>query len=212
MGALEGDRRGDVGRQEVRAERRWRTWLGRALQGRGKAVAAGLHAAQGAGRAADRRISGAAAEVAFGRRIIELAGVEAGKQAHDESRRAVSTLRSRSLDEGALDRVQVGALGQMFDSDDLAPAQSTHRQQAAVDRPIVAPAIGVRFDHGHRAGPAIPVGAAFLGAGQGMPLEPAQQRLGGRAVGQGDAGAIEPERDFVVHPGNVAQCAAAVHA
>ena len=212
MVALEGESRGDVGRQEISPERSCRPLLGRALQDVGKAVATGFHAGQGVGRAADRRIAGAAAQVAFCRRIVEFAGVEAGKQAHDEPRRAVSALRTRSVDEGALDRMQVGAVGQMLDRDDLAPAQRAERQQAAVDRPVVAPAVGIRFDHGHRAGPAIPVGAAFLGAGQGVPLEPAQQRLGGRAVGQGDAGAIEPERDFVVHDRNVAHDASAVHA
>ena len=160
---------------------------------------------QRAGRGADRRIAGAAAQVAFGGVVVELAVGMADEQAHDEARRAVAALRATRVDQRLLHGMQARAVGQPLHRHHLAPGQHAHRQQAAVDRAVTRGAGGIALDQRHRAGTAIAVGAALLGAVQVLALQPAQQRFGGLGASQRDVRTVEAECRARGHATRVAQ-------
>ena len=157
----------------------------------GKSIRTEIQRRQFRRRTTDRRVAGAATEVALGGVVIQFAAVAAREQAHHEARRAVAALRTGMIDQRLLRRMQHLAIRQRFHGEDLAPHYRAHRQQAAVHRTVVRAAIGVGLDHCDRAGAAVAVAAAFLGAVQALPLQPAQQGLGGIAAGELNAASVQ---------------------
>ena len=76
---------------------------------------------------------------------------------HDLSGRAVPALEGVSIDEGGLQRVQFIALGQAFDSRDLASFDESCKRKAGLHALAI---------HEHRAGATLTKTTAFLRAGQ----------------------------------------------
>ena len=88
------------------------------------------------------------------------AGRHLAEHAHrraELARRAVAALERVVLDERLLQRVQIVPVGQTFDGDDLGPLERDGQRQARV---------GAAAVDQHRAGTALAVRAAVLGAGQ----------------------------------------------
>ena len=88
------------------------------------------------------------------------AGLDLGEHADrraDLARRAVAALEAVVLDERRLQRVQVVRRAQPLDGDDLVALVHDRERQAGVDAPAVDQ---------HRAGAALAVVAALLGAGE----------------------------------------------
>ena len=160
-----------------------------ALAGEAVRLAAGdLHHAAGSGD--DGGIAGAAAEIAgqrvvdallgeLGGAVVGLALLEEGEERHDEAGRAEAALRAVAVDHGPLHRVQAAVLAlQVLDREELAAVELAHELDAGVDgtvadRPVLEPA------HGHRAGAAVALRTAFLGAGAALvQTQPVQHRHG----------------------------------
>jgi len=190
MSGLQRQRRLQAHRTEELAERRARGR--RARRGERTCEAfAGIGHRQRLRGGADRRVAGAAAQVAGDRVVAGRAFVRGAEQAHDETRRAVAALRARMVDQRLLHRVQRRAVGERLDGRDLAPRQQPDGQQAAVDGAVVRAPLRVGLDQRHRACAAIAVAATFLGAVRAVPLQPAQQRLCGIRAAEFDAAAVE---------------------
>jgi hypothetical protein len=103
------------------------------------------------------------------------AGLDLAQHRHrraDLAGRAVAALVAVVLDEGGLHRVQVVGRAQALDGGDLVAVVHDGQAQAAVDPPAV--------DH-DRAGPALAVVAALLGAGQ-LPVLAQGVQQGGAVV------------------------------
>ena len=93
---------------------------------------------------------------------------------NDLAGRAVAALEAVVLEERRLHRVQLVAFGQPFDRGDLAALVHHGERQAGVDAPAVDQ---------HRAGAALAVVAALLGAGEAEVLaQRVEQRVRGSSV------------------------------
>ncbi|MNO59771.1 hypothetical protein D3C76_503670 [compost metagenome] len=125
----------------------------------------------------DRPVAGAATQVA-GQRLmgfgLALLGISAagvllqGEQRHDEAGGAETALRAVAVDHGLLHAVQLAAVLEVVDADELLAVQRGNESQAGVEGAI-ADALGAfradqLADH-HGAGAAVAGGAALLGAG-----------------------------------------------
>ena len=97
--------------------------------------------------------------------------VEHADRRADLARRAVAALVAVVLDEGGLHRMQLVRRAQAFDGGDLGALVHHRQRQAGVDAPAV---------DDHRAGAALAVVAALLGAGQVQVLA---QRVEQRGAG-----------------------------
>ena len=96
--------------------------------------------------------------------------------AADEARRAVAALRPAADGHLALDRVQGVGTAETLGGDDLLAVERGGRHEAGVDRrPLGARALGGAGHH-DRAGAALTLGAALLGAGQAVGAEPVERR------------------------------------
>ena len=130
----------------------------------------------GLGRADDRGVAGAAAQVARQRVVVVCPAVQVGRgHGHDKPRRAEPALAAVVVHHGRLHGVKraVGG-GDPFHGAHGLTLQLWQEQDAGVQGPR---ALCVR-DH-HAAGPAVAFVAAFLGAGQPAGVaQPVQQGLG----------------------------------
>ena len=149
--------------------------LGDQRIGGGRACAARLRGGD------DRLVAGAAAEVALQRRPrsrprrVRVAHPERVER-HHEARRAEAALAAVAVDHGRLHRVQGAVAGEVLDGDDVAEVDRGEQPDAGIHRLVDQPVAGPPADQ-HRAGAAVALGAALLGAAQ--PLRPA---AGGRAA------------------------------
>ena len=148
----------------------------------------------------DRTVAGAAAQIA-GDQVLhrcpvrDRAGQPARMQLHDEARRAEAALAAVTLDHRGLHRMRPVA-SDMLHGLDRAPVHCRQKLDAGVHRAAMQAAGPVGFGQKHRAGTAIALGAAFLGAGQ--PLGAAQifqQRRRRRDALDGAFLAVEDEAD-----------------
>ena len=161
-------------------------------------IAVGRFAPAGIERSIDNRtVAGAAAQVA-GQPVVHLAPVRLagpvvveGEQRHHEARRAEAALGAMVPHHRGLNRVQAAfAFREIIDGDDLLAVDLAHELNAAVDG-LVANLIAVERAQRHRAGAAITLGTAFLGAGGAFP-EPqvVEQRVAGRDIAELDDPAL----------------------
>jgi hypothetical protein len=100
------------------------------------------------------------------------------------------------LDHGALYRVQPAAVErrQVLDSDDLAAVHCAQGQDAARHRAVAQAALRIEIGKRDRAGAAIALGAAFLGAGEAARFsQPREQRARRVLRGERDALAVQDE-------------------
>ncbi len=131
------------------------------------------HAAHDLGGAHDRRIAGAAAEVAL-QGLLDLPAVGLfGRQPeaierHDEARRAEAALRAVLVDQRLLYRMQRPCRGQVLDGYHMGGVERADEADAGIDRLIDDLAAGQPADE-HGAGTAIAFRAAFLGSRQALP-------------------------------------------
>ena len=186
----------------------------------GPGLAARLHR-----RVDDGAVAGAAAEVA-GQRVVHRLGVDPLAapaqriEGHDEARRAVAALGAVAVGHGRLHRVQAVAARQPLHGQHVGAVEVRQGQETGIDRPegpaVLVPvpgaggAIGPGGQH-HRAGAAIPFGAAFLGAGEARMLaDIVQRRDVGRHVPDDVAPAVEMELQR--HPGEPRRGAGAASA
>ena len=155
----------------------------------------------------DRLIAGAAAEVALQRRF-DGAGIGARVfhpqpvKRHHKARGAKAALAAVMFDHRRLHRMQpaIGA-AQMLDRDDMAAMARGKEADAGVHRLIAQPAVMQASDQ-HRAGAAVALGAAFLGAGQAaVQAQEVQQRIAGADLVQADRGVVQKKAQFLAHRG-----------
>ena len=129
-----------------------------------------------------------------------LPAMEEGEERHDEARRAEAALRAVGLDQRLLDGVEIAvAVRQVLDGDQLLAVERRHELDAGIDRAIAEP-VAVELAEHHRAGAAIALGAALLGAA--APLDPAQiLEHGHRRIDRAELAepAAEQEPDAVAH-------------
>ena len=162
---------------------------GRDSAGRGRRVARGID---------DRPVAGAAAEIA-GQRVVDglvlglLAALLERIQRHHDPRRAEPALARIRLDHRFLERVEPAILRQPLDCDQRLAGELRHRHQAAIDR-LVAHARAVRDAEHHRAGAAIALGAALLGAGE-SPFGPQPVEHGRRRRHAADLAGLSVEQN-----------------
>ena len=104
----------------------------------------------------------------------------------DHSRRADAALRSAVRDERFLHRVQLPAVRNAFDRRQRRALHLQDRRQAAVDQLAVEE---------HRARAALPLAAAFLGAGQVQLLAQHVEQPRHRVGLDADGLAVDGERD-----------------
>ena len=97
------------------------------------------------------------------------------RHAHHEAGRAVAALRAAAHRHLVLDGMQRAGPPDAFGGHDLLPLQRAHQYQAGIHR--VQPRAAPRLLSGdqHRAGPAFPLGAAFLAARHALGTQPVQQ-------------------------------------
>ena len=158
----------------------------------------------GARRFHDGLIAGAAAEIALQSGLdLQHRGVGPFHpqpiQRHDETRRAEAALAAVMIDHGLLDRVQLALPGQMFDGHDMTTVTGGEEADAGIHR-LIAQDAPMQPPGQHRAGPAVTLGAAFLGAGQvARQAQEIQQRVVGRNLGQADFGIVQKKADRAGH-------------
>ena len=143
----------------------------------------------------DADVRPAAAQVAFHALDDLLPGglgiaIQEAVGAEDHARRAESALEGIVLDEGLLKRMQVAVLGQSFDGDDLSSIGVSHRIETRSHGPVV---------HQDRAGPALGLAAAELGARQTQVGAQDPQERAPSVRGHADRFAIEFEGDCLCH-------------
>ena len=120
------------------------------------------------------------------------------EQRHDEARRAEAALRAVGLDHGLLHRVQA-TIGEVINGDHLGTVGLAGEQDAGIDRRIGDAAIDAAAQH-HRAGAAIALGAAFLGAERALLQAQIVEQGQGRAEAAEPHLAPTPQKpDFVTH-------------
>ena len=119
----------------------------------------------------NRAIASAAAQVP-GQRIIDRPAIIFAAiqphliQAHDKARRAEPALRSMGLNHRLLHRVQAAIFRfQMLHGQKLLAIKGRDKLNAGIHRAIGHFAITIGFAKNHGAGPTIPLGTAFFGAG-----------------------------------------------
>ncbi len=129
----------------------------------------------------DRRVAGAAAEIA-GQRIVDrlfagcvAAGLAEREQRHHETGRAEAALRAMMIDHRGLHGMQGPiVVFQMLDSEKLAAVEGADRLDAGIDGAVDQPAV-LRPHHHHGARAAIALVAALLGSdmalGEPQPIE-----------------------------------------
>jgi hypothetical protein len=150
----------------------------------------------------DRRIAGAAAEIALKRgfhlRLGRLGHLHPERiERHDETGRAKTALAAVMIDHRLLHRVQPAvAPGKMLDRDHMAAIDRGQKPDAGIDRAI-AEALGPKPPDQHGAGPAIALGAALLGAGEALiEAQEIEQGLVRSNLGQRDVAPVENETDI----------------
>ena len=155
------------------------------------------------GRAHDRLIAGAAAEIAL-QRLLDGRDRRLGRahpqriERHHEARRAEAALRAVEVDHRLLHRMQLaGFAAQMLDRHDMAAVERAEEADAGVDALIDELAAGELADQ-HGAGAAIALRAAFLGAAQ-RTAQPqiVEQRLVRADVGSATSSPLRMKRSSV---------------
>jgi hypothetical protein len=130
---------------------------------------------RGLSRTQDRRVAGAAAQVAGKLRLSwPVSPLRcAVAMADDEAGRAEAALRPVMLDHGLLHRVQLAiGTGEAFDRAQRAAVELRQEEDAGVQRTAA-----LRVGHHHGAGTAVAFVAALLGAGQAAAIaQPVEQR------------------------------------
>jgi hypothetical protein len=137
--------------------------------------------------------------------------VKQGEQRHYESRRAEAALRAVKVDQGLLDRMQAAVTRKILDGDEIRAIGLASQHDAGVDRVIDEPptlpslacgggkAGGAAAQH-HRARPAIPLSATFLGSGRAfMKAKIIQKREVWCDAAQMDHRAATQEMDMATH-------------
>ena len=149
--------------------------------------------------------------------------MEQGEQRHHETWRAEAALRAMKIDQRLLDGMQAAIMGQILNGDEIGAVGLAGQHDARVDRvidktptppspasgggkiDIPSPACGGGKGGGaapkhHRAGPAIPLGATFLGPGRAfMKTKIIQQREVRCDAAQSDHRAATQEMDMATH-------------
>ena len=158
----------------------------------------------------DRFIARAAAEVAL-QRLLDLGLARFRRfhpqriKRHHDARRAKPALTAMEIDHRTLDRVQRAIRArQMLDGDDMTAVQRGEEPDAGVDGLVDQRPVGQASDQ-HGAGPAIALGAAFLGSCQAA-VQPQEIQQGVRRADGGKAHvfAIQNKRDVAtrLHKGS----------
>ncbi len=120
------------------------------------------------------------------------------EQRHDEAGRAEAALRAVALDHGLLHRVQA-AIGEVINDDHVGAVGLTGEQDAGIDRRIGDAAIDAAAQH-HRAGAAIALGAALLGAERALMQAQIVEQGQGRTEAAEPHLAPTPQKpDFLTH-------------
>ena len=133
------------------------------------------HAAHDLGGPHDRRIAGAAAEIAL-QRLLDLVLRRPRRrqpeavERHDEARRAEAALRAVLVDERLLHGMQRAGQSQVLHRHDVGRVERSDEADAGIDGLVAEIAVDEPPDE-HRAGAAVALRAAFLRAGQAL-LEP----------------------------------------
>src|SRR5690606_20044915 len=152
--------------------------------------------------AQDCFIAGAAAEIAL-KRLLDL---RVGRfrithperiERHHETRSAEAALRAVEINHGLLDGVQFAVVStQMLDRHHMAAIERAETSDARIDAFVDQFAVEKPSDQ-HRAGAAIPFGAALLGTAQRPPqAQEIQERFLRPAFGEREWLVIEQEADF----------------
>ena len=170
--------------------------------GRGRRAALGERVVRGrevqrVGGVADRAVSGAAAQVPahrvqvepvrpvlmVGRPLAVAAGIRGGPvrpvvlggHRADEAGRAVAALGAAAVRHLPLHRVQRARRAETLGGDQLLAIQREHRHQARVQCGPEGATVAVGPGHHHRAGAALALRAALLGAGQPLVAQPVER-------------------------------------
>ena len=119
---------------------------------------------------------------------------------HDKARRAETALAAVMFDHRRLNRMQPAvAAAQMLDGDDVAAMARGEKADAGVDRLVMQMAV-MQPAHQNRAGAAIALGAALLGAGQAqVQSQKVQKRVARAGLGQADLGIVQKKAQFAAH-------------
>jgi hypothetical protein len=86
-----------------------------------------------------------------------------------------------------------------LDGDHLATVHRAEQEEAAVDRLVACLPIGRGRDQRHRAGAALPLGAALLATGQALLAQPSEQRQVRVGIAHLDIARVQSEADRIVH-------------
>ncbi len=124
-----------------------------------------------------------------------------GEQAHHDPGRAEPALRGVRVDHRLLQRMQVSALGEILDRDELGAVELAEQQNAGVERLVGEPALlKPGQDDGARA--AIPFGAALLRSLRSDVLpQPIEDGRAGGELAQSDVLATETKAQRVARAG-----------
>ena len=91
--------------------------------------------------------------------------MEQREQRHNESRGAEAALRAVKVDQRLLNRMQAAVTRKILDGDEVCAVSLASKHDAGVDGAIDEAIANTATEH-DRAGPTIPLGAAFLGSGR----------------------------------------------
>jgi hypothetical protein len=120
---------------------------------------------------------------------------------HDEAWRAESALRPAAVHHRRLQRMQLACgRGKAFDGSHAEPIDLAEHRDAGIDRQSDDSIVGCKPLQDHRAGAAVALGAAFLGAGQTrVEAQPVEQRHGRRPIVDLRTYPVESDTDRLGH-------------
>jgi hypothetical protein len=125
--------------------------------------------------------------------------MEQREQRHDESRGAEAALRAMKVDQRLLNRMQAAVTRKILDSDEVRAVGLASQHDAGVDGAIDEATANMATEH-DRAGPTIPLGAAFFGSGRAfMQTKIIQKRKVRCDAAQMNDGAATQELDMATH-------------
>jgi hypothetical protein len=166
-------------------------------------VVAVRRGAERLGRVQDRPVAGAAAQVAGERVVVEHPGLApAGavvlrRHAADEARGAVAALRPAAHRHLLLHGVQGVRVAETLRGHQLLAGERRGRHQARVDRRPLGRGIDTGTGEQHRAGTALALGAAFLGARQPDAAQPVERGRRRRGAGQAARLAVDGDQGLM---------------
>ncbi len=99
--------------------------------------------------------------------MLPVALLIVGEQAHHDTRRAKTALRTVLTRHRLLHRMQHAVVGKILDGDQFGAVQLAEQRDARIERLVNEAAVALAHDH-DGAGAAIAFSAAFLGAGRSL--------------------------------------------